>query len=94
MAKPLIEIDADSRTVLQAMAEPYFGKADCSGLMRAIGAHLQARHPKRQIDVAHVAHEPDLWAGRIRALVIVDGAMDQGLIFTRSSANDYLSRAA
>jgi hypothetical protein len=59
--------------------------------MQDIRVELARQNPDHKIEVIHIRNQPDLAVPMIRALVVVDGEMDQGIIITRPSqpnAND------
>ena len=84
----LIHIDKSTRSRMAQMAMPYLdGREDVSPLMRELTAILSARFPKRAVIAAQVPAPKDP-PGRIRVMLVVDGALDQGVIFDRPGTND------
>jgi hypothetical protein len=84
--KYLVRIPDALKAELAEAAPPFFGAEDCDALCEIVRSKLARAFPRKTIGVAHVRHEPDLRVPLIRLAVVVDGELDQGLMFRRPPA--------
>jgi hypothetical protein len=84
----ILTIDASTQKAMAEAAAPYLSaSSDCREFQRILTAMLSRRWPSLDVQVVHI--HTDHIPLRHRFGIIVDGILDQGLIFSEVEAADH-----
>lgn len=79
----IITIDRSTQKAMAEAAAPYLtGDADCRKLERTLTAMMEKHWPRLDVKAVHI--HTDYAPVKLRFGVVVDGILDQGLIFERN----------